>query len=51
MAGADTEDDAEALAERLRTEAPNGATVHVEGNGRAIFPSLYPFAVFGGLGQ
>ncbi len=51
MAGAATEDDAKALSERLRAEAPAGAKVQVDGNGLASFSSLYPFAVFGGLGQ
>ena len=51
MAGANTEDDAKSLADRLRAEAPAGATVQVDGNGLASFSSLYPFAVFGGLGQ
>jgi hypothetical protein len=51
MAGANTEDDAKALSKRLQAEAPAGAIVQVDGNGLASFSSLYPFAVFGGLGQ
>jgi len=52
LVGAADEDDAQALAERLQTEAPAGATVHVEpGSGTAwqLMPGS-PFAVFGGLG-
>ena len=52
LVGAGDEDDANALASRLQSEAPAGATVHVEpGSGLAwqLQPSN-PFAVFGGLG-
>jgi hypothetical protein len=50
MAGAETEDDAVALADRLRAEAPEGARFDVEGNGRPWWSALNRFAVFGGLG-
>jgi hypothetical protein len=50
MAGAETEDDARALAERLRASAPDGASLEVEGTGQAWWSALHPFAVFGGLG-
>ena len=52
IAGAVNEDDARALAERLRAEAPEGARIEVEpGGGLAweVAPGN-PFAVFGGLG-
>jgi hypothetical protein len=51
MAGADTEDDAAALAERLRPGAPAGAKFEVEGNGQTAWSALHPFAWFGGLGN
>lgn len=50
MAGANTEEDAEALAERLQAEAPAGARFEVEGNGQTSWSALHPFAWFGGLG-
>jgi len=52
VVGAADEDSAEALAARLRDEAPAGSEVTVEGSGQAAWaerPSN-PFAVFGGLG-
>jgi hypothetical protein len=51
LVGATDETSAGQLAERLRTEAPAGCEVTVEGNLRAIYedrPS-YRFAVFGGM--
>ena len=55
LVGASTEDEAKALAERLRTEAPAGATVHPEPSSTAAWAwqaeRLRPFAVFGGLGM
>jgi hypothetical protein len=51
LVGALDEDSANALAERLRHEAPAGSTVRVEGTGRAALaeqPSN-PFAFMGGL--
>lgn len=52
LVGAASEDDAGALAERLRSEAPKGSEVKVEGTWSAAnseAPSN-PFAVLGGLG-
>lgn len=52
LIGAASEDDAKALAERLRSEAPEGSEVKVEGTWSAAnseAPSN-PFAVLGGLG-
>lgn len=52
LVGAANRDEADALAERLRAEAPEGAQIEVEpGGGMAweVMPSN-PFAVFGGLG-
>ncbi len=51
LAGATDEDDAAALAERLRGESPPGCTVTVEGTAQAAYqerPST-PFAFLGGL--
>jgi hypothetical protein len=50
LAGAPSEDDARALAERLRAEAPAGAKLEVQGTGQEWWSVLHPFAVFGGLG-
>jgi len=52
LIGAANDDDARALADRVRAEAPEGSTVEVEASGRMAFevsPSN-PFAIFGGLG-
>jgi hypothetical protein len=53
--GAEDEDDARALAERLRSEAPQGSTLDVEGSAWdawvAVNGPARPFAVFGGLAQ
>jgi hypothetical protein len=52
IVGATDEDNAKALAERIRGEAPSGAKVSVEGTWKAVYaerPSS-PFAVLGGLG-
>lgn len=53
--GAEDEDDARALAERLRTEAPQGSTLDVEGAAWdawiAVNAPARPFAIFGGLAQ
>lgn len=51
LIGANDEDDANALAERLAAELPSGAVVHAEpGSGVAWeFAPRNPFAVFGGL--
>jgi hypothetical protein len=50
LVGADNEDDARELAERLRAEAPN-AKVQVEPSGEMVaeVTPANPFAVFGGL--
>jgi hypothetical protein len=52
LVGATDEDSAAALAERLRGEAPAGATVTVERNQRAIYDNRVwnPFSLLGGLG-
>lgn len=53
IVGASDEDNANALAERLRAEAPAGATVTAEVSERAAWdddPGRGSFAMFGGLG-
>lgn len=52
LVGAASEDDARALAERLRAEAPPGTRVETEASGRAVWEvsNPNPFAIFGGLG-
>ena len=52
LVGAVNRDEATALAERLRTEVPEGATVEVEPGGAMVWEvsPRNPFAVFGGLG-
>jgi hypothetical protein len=51
LVGATDEDAAQALAQRLRGEAPDGAQVTVGLNERAISDLLpHPFAVLGGMG-
>jgi hypothetical protein len=52
LAGAANQDDAVALAERLRAELPEGARVEVEPGGGMVWEVMpqNPFAVFGGLG-
>ena len=52
IVGTADQDDALALAERLKGEAPAGATVHVEPGGGMAWQLMRsnPFAVFGGLG-
>jgi hypothetical protein len=53
--GAGDEDEAQALAERLRSEAPQGSTLEVEGAAWPMWVKLHdparPFAIFGGLAQ
>lgn len=53
--GAEDEDDARALAERLRSEAPQGSSLDVEGAAWdawvAVNGPAGPFAFFGGLAQ
>ena len=52
LVGAVNQDEASALAERLRAEASGGATVEVEPGGAMVWEvsPRNPFAVFGGLG-
>jgi hypothetical protein len=52
MIGVADEDSANALAERLRREAPSGCSVTAEGNARALLDErpFNPFSLFGGLG-
>ena len=51
LVGALDEDSANALALRLSSEVPSGATVKVEATGRAVLDErgANPFAVLGGL--
>jgi hypothetical protein len=49
LVGANDEDDAAALAERLRTEAPAGSEIHSEGNGLPYWQMLHPFSYLGGI--
>jgi hypothetical protein len=50
--GAADQDSADALAERVRGEAPDGSEVGVEGSGKVVYDERppNPFAIFGGLG-
>jgi hypothetical protein len=52
LVGATDEDSAQALAERLRGEAPAGAEVRVEQNARVVYEHrpFNPFTFLGGLG-
>ena len=52
LAGAANEDDANALADRIRSEAPTGAKVDVEPGGGMVWEVAprNPFTLFGGLG-
>ncbi|HEY3828857.1 MAG TPA: hypothetical protein VGL57_06645 [Solirubrobacteraceae bacterium] len=49
LVGANDEDDAAALAARLRAEAPAGSEVHTEGNGLPYWQMLHPYAYLGGI--
>jgi hypothetical protein len=53
--GVNDEDDARALAERLRSEAPQGSTLTVEGAAWPMWVAVNspsrPFAIFGGLAR
>lgn len=53
LAGAANEDDAVALAEQLREEAPASAEIQVEPGGRMVWEvaPTNPFAIFSGLGS
>ncbi len=50
VVGAETEDEADALAARIRGEAPPGTKVVAEGSRAETWAQLHPFSVFGGLG-
>jgi hypothetical protein len=52
LVGATDEDNAKALAERIRSEAPEGSKVSVEGTWKAAYDERppNPFAFLGGLG-
>jgi rhodanese-related sulfurtransferase len=52
LVGAPDEDSANALAERLRAEAPADSTVTAEGTAASVLAAVgpNPFAIFGGLG-
>jgi hypothetical protein len=52
LVGATDEDSAQALAERLRGEAPEGCEVVVEMNRRSVYDHrpFNPFTLLGGLG-
>jgi len=52
LVGAPNEDEAQALAQRIESEAPQGSKVHAEISGAAVWKvgDPFPFAVFGGLG-
>lgn len=52
LVGAVTEEAAQTLAERLRSEAPEGAKVHVQPGGEMVWEVTpqNPFAILGGLG-
>jgi hypothetical protein len=49
LVGANDEDDAAALATRLRTEAPAGSEITTEGNGLEYWQLLHPYAYLGGI--
>lgn len=49
LVGASDEDDAAALAARLRTEAPAGSEITTEGNGLEYWQLLHPYAYLGGI--
>ena len=52
LVGAENEDGAHDLADRLREESPTGARIEVEPGGRMVWEvtPANPFAIFGGLG-
>lgn len=50
LAGATNEDEAHALAQHLRAEAPEGSLLHVEPSGAEAWKITHQFAVLGGLG-
>jgi hypothetical protein len=51
LVGANDEDDAAALAARLRAEAPEGSELTTEGSGLEYWRMLHPYAYLGGIGN
>jgi hypothetical protein len=51
LIGAGDEDDATAMARRVREEAPEGSEITPEGNGLEYWQLLHPYAYLGGLGN
>jgi hypothetical protein len=49
LVGANDEDDAAALATRLRAEAPAGSEITAEGSGLEYWQQLHPYAYLGGI--
>lgn len=49
LVGANDEDDAAALAKRLRAEAPAGSEIAAEGSGLEYWRLLHPYAYLGGI--
>jgi len=49
LVGAGDEDDAAALAKRLRAEAPAGSEIVAEGSGLEYWQLLHPYAYLGGI--
>jgi hypothetical protein len=49
LVGANDEDDAAALATRLRAEAPAGSEIAAEGSGLEYWRMLHPYAYLGGI--
>jgi hypothetical protein len=49
LVGANDEDEADALAKRLRVEAPAGSEIHAQLNGLDIWSTLHPYAYLGGI--
>lgn len=47
--GANDEDEAGALADRIRTEAPAGSEVVADGNGMLYWQEMHPLGAFGGI--
>ena len=49
LVGAETEDDARALARRLREESPADTELIVEANGQEVWREMHPYTFLGGL--
>ncbi len=49
LLGAPDEDAANALAARVRSEAPEGCEVVLEGVGQPIWETMHPYAILGGI--